>query len=316
MIIPANNDAITLAVSQLRQGNVVALPTETVYGLAGDAANTQAVEAIYRIKSRPPTNPLIAHVSSVNMAHEFVDIDPLSQSLLDHFWPGPLTLVLPLKMPTKISNSASRGLQTLAIRQPQGIFTQIIAAFGRPLVAPSANRSGRISPTNAQAVNAEIGHDVPLILDGGACPVGLESTIIKVQGEQVFLLRAGGTPRERIEQFLRKALLDPALDHPVEAPGMLSSHYAPNAQMRLNVQEVRQGENLLAFGPNRAANHNRAQKMLNLSECGDLTEAAYHLFDYLRQLDDATIIAVEPIPVAGLGEAINDRLRRASAARP
>jgi len=235
---------------------------------------------------------------------------------MERFWPGPLTLVLPLKSGVKISPLASAGLPTLAVRQPQGIFAHIIAAFGRPLVAPSANRSGRISPTDAQAVHAEIGCDVPLILDGGTCAIGLESTIVKIQGQDVFMLRTGGLPRAHIEKVLGRLLLDPVPNQQPQAPGMLSSHYAPRAKVRLNVKDVNKGENLLAFGANRAANHHQAGLMLNLSETGNLTEAACHLFDYLRQLDEGTIIAVEPVPETGLGEAINDRLRRAAAPRP
>jgi len=317
MIVPATDqEAIPLALAQLRAENVVAVPTETVYGLAGDATSVTAVRAIYHIKARPPTNPLIAHVSDMDMARHFVDIDALSQSLIDAFWPGPLTLVLPLKAGTRIPALASAGLPTLALRQPQGIFSQIIAKLGRPLVAPSANRSGRISPTDAQAVAAELGKDVPLILDGGSCRIGLESTILKVQGADVFMLRAGAIPRAQIEQILHVSLQIPRPNHPLVAPGMLSSHYAPQAKVRLNVQNVHAHENLLAFGHKRAHGHQQANRMLNLSPSGNLAEAARHLFDYLRQLDEGEIIAVEPIPETGLGEAINDRLRRAAAPRP
>jgi len=320
MILPASRETIPMAVEMLARGLVVALPTETVYGLAADAGNDDAVRAIYHIKKRPIANPLIVHVSNVDMARDFVDIDPLSQRLIDCFWPGPLTLVLPQKLlPQKksapISPLANNGLPTLALRQPQGIFADIIEDFGRPLVAPSANRSGRISPTCASAVEAELGQNVPLILDGGACSVGVESTILKVENDDIFMLRAGGLAREDIERLLSKPIKYPAPNSKIEAPGMLSSHYAPQSKLRLNVHEVKQGENLLAFGPHRASHYQRSNRILNLSEQGDLIEAANHLFDYLRQLDEGVTIAVEPIPFHGLGEAINDRLRRASAPR-
>jgi len=321
MIRPAHDEqAIQQAVNSLTAGDVVALPTETVYGLAGDALNDGAVQEIYRIKGRPASNPLIAHVSGLDMAGDYVEIDTISQRLMEAFWPGPLTLVLPRKSGMPLSSLACSALPTLAVRQPQGIFCQILAEVGRPLVAPSANRSGRISPTSAQDVAQELGGQIPLILDGGACAIGLESTIIKVVGKDVVMLRAGGLARSCLEDFLCQPLHEPPTNGKREAPGMLSSHYAPRAKVRLNVREVEEGENLLAFGSHRAAHHQRARRMLNLSERGDSVEAARHLFDYLRQLDEecrqGEIIAVEPIPEEGLGEAINDRLRRASAPRP
>jgi len=316
MIIKATDAAIPLAVEMLRQGHVIALPTETVYGLAGDASRDDCVHAIYRIKARPAINPLIAHVSSLDMAQDYVEIDPLSQRLIQAFWPGPLTLILPRKANAPISSLASSGLPSLAVRQPCGIFARIVENFGRPLVAPSANRSGRISPTRAADVVSEFGNALPLIVDGGACTIGLESTIVKVVGNEIFMLRSGGLSRTHIENFLGQSIKYPATNPKIEAPGMLSSHYAPHAQLRLNVESVEAGENLLAFGQKRAANYQKAQRMLNLSACGDLNQAATHLFDYLRQLDDSDVIAVEPIPHEGLGEAINDRLRRASAPRP
>jgi len=316
MIIPANEDALKRSIDHLKRGEVIALPTETVYGLAGDANSTQAVSSIYRIKGRPSFNPLIAHISDIDMAQDYVEIDPLSQQLMEKFWPGPLTLVLPLKKDAPISSLASAGLPTLAIRQPQGIFARIVARFGKPLVAPSANRSGRISPTSAQAVAQELGHNIPLILDGGPCAIGLESTILKVEAQDIIMLRAGGLARETIEHYFSKEIQTRSHHSEVVAPGMLLSHYAPRAQVRLNVQDVKPGENLLAFGKNRVKNYNRAHHMLNLSEQGDLSQAASNLFDYLRRLDEGTSIAVEPIPLTGLGEAINDRLHRASVPRP
>jgi len=236
--------------------------------------------------------------------------------LMEAFWPGPLTLVLPLKPKAKISPLATAGLSTLALRQPQGIFADVIAAFSRPIVAPSANKSGRISPTCAGAVAEELGEGVQLILDGGACSIGLESTILKVEADDIIMLRAGGLARDFIESHIMKIIKSPSSQPHIEAPGMLLSHYAPRAKVRLNVSEVKGGENLLAFGMKRAANADQASRILNLSEQGNLAEAAAHLFDYLRQLDEENVIAVEPIPDEGLGEAINDRLRRAAAPRP
>jgi len=318
MILPADDVAISLSLDILTKGGVVALPTETVYGLAGDASSAQAVATIYHLKGRPPSNPLIAHVSGIDMAGDLVEIDSLSAKLMERFWPGPLSLVLPLKRKANITEAASAGLPNLALRHPQGIFSRIVSAFGRPLVAPSANRSGRISPTHPQAVAQELGSQLPLILDGGICTIGLESTILKIEDETIIMLRAGGLTREAIENFTDQRVKFLKAHAPLMAPGMMASHYAPQAKVRLDVDHVMAGENLLAFGRNRAANYQKARRILNLSEQGDLTQAATRLFAYLRQLDDgtATVIAIEPVPEEGLGAAINDRLRRAAAPRP
>ncbi|MET3589340.1 L-threonylcarbamoyladenylate synthase [Bartonella silvatica] len=312
-----NSDSIKEAVSLLEQGRIVALPTETVYGLAGDATNGKAVSSIFSTKKRPQFNPLIAHVSSIDMAERYVEIDCLSRRLMEAFWPGPLTFVLPLKAQHNIHPLTTSGLDTLAVRFPDSRFAEVVQYFGRPLAAPSANQSGRLSPTSAEAVFASLGESVPLILDGGPCKIGLESTIIKVCDEGVYLLRPGGLAAEEIEKITGKLLKRLDQQAAIEAPGMLKSHYAPNAVIRLNVQKVESGEALLAFGQKRIMGSENAVAILNLSENGQLEEAASHLFQYMKQLDSLNVrcIAVESIPSYGLGEAINDRLRRAAAPR-
>ncbi|RCL03954.1 MAG: putative translation factor [Candidatus Tokpelaia sp. JSC189] len=317
MILPAVKENIGCAVDYLKQGALVVLPTETVYGLGADATNGVAVAQIFAVKERPQFNPLIVHVSDVNMAMRYVEVDPLSYKLMDHFWPGPLTFILPLRRKSGIHPLVTTGLTTLAVRSPQGIFSKIIAAFDAPVAAPSANRSGRVSPTNAVAVTEDIGSQVPLILDGGPCSVGIESTIIKVGGDAVLLLRPGGISRAEIEKVAGFPVLRLDQHTAIEAPGMLDSHYAPDAAVRLDVVEIYEGEALLAFGSKRAKKSEKAIAILNLSPFGDIKEAATHLFDYLRRLDrrDISRIAVEPVPPEGLGEAINDRLVRAAAPR-
>ncbi|WP_208435125.1 L-threonylcarbamoyladenylate synthase [Bartonella phoceensis] len=314
-ILPLNSASIKEAVALLAQGKLVALPTETVYGLAGDATNGRAVSSIFSAKSRPQFNPLIAHVSSIDMAERYVEIDFLSRRFMEAFWPGPLTLVLPLKIQHNIHPLTTAGLDTLAVRFPDSRFAEIVECFGRPLAAPSANQSGRLSPTSAEAVFASLGEVIPLILDGGPCKIGLESTIVKVCSEGIYLLRPGGLSAEEIEEIAGKSLkrIDPRAA--IEAPGMLKSHYAPNAAIRLNVNKVESSEALLAFGRKRIMGAENAVSVLNLSESGQLDEAASHLFQYMRELDSFKVrsIAVEPIPSYGLGEAINDRLIRAAA---
>lgn len=303
------------ALALLEAADVVAVPTETVYGLAGDATSGEAVARIYEAKGRPSFNPLIAHVSSFEMAQRLADFDPLSRRLAEAFWPGPLTLVLPAK-PGGVHPLALAGLDTVALRMPRGFAAMLIERLGRPLAAPSANRSGRISTTTAQAVAADLGDRISLIVDGGPTAVGLESTILKVEDGVPVLLRPGGVPVDEIAQVAGMDVRRRA-DTSIEAPGMMSSHYAPAAAVRLNATEVRPGEALLGFGQWRAANLNQAVAFRNLSETGDLREAAANLFALLKELDSrgARAIAVEPIPVSGLGEAINDRLARAAAPR-
>jgi L-threonylcarbamoyladenylate synthase len=304
------------ALALLGAGEVVAIPTETVYGLAGDATNGAAVAKIFEAKGRPRFNPLIAHVSSIAMAEEIAEFDPLSRKLAQKFWPGPLTLVLPLKPGGAIHPLVTAGLDTVALRMPRGFGAKLIERLGRPLAAPSANSSGRISPTTAAAVAADLGGRIKLVVDSGATPVGLESTIVKVEDGTLRLLRPGGIAAEELKAAAGVKLVRGA-GAGVEAPGMLASHYAPGAMVRLGATDVAAGEALLAFGPHRAENAEAAAAMLNLSESADLTEAASNLFSHLQALDrsGAKTIAVEPIPHHGLGEAINDRLSRAAAPR-
>ncbi len=313
-ILPAD-EALEAALALLRAGEVVAIPTETVYGLAGDAASGEAVARIYETKGRPRFNPLIAHVSDMAMAERIGRFDPLSRKLAEAFWPGPLTIVLPMQPDAGIHALATAGLDTIALRMPRGFGAKLIAALGRPLAAPSANTSGRISGTTAQAVAADLGERIRLVVDGGATPVGLESTIVKVEDGKVRLLRPGGIAVEEIEAVVGHKPQRGAKG--IEAPGMMQSHYAPKAAMRLGVEAVLPGEALLAFGPQRVAGVQNAVATLNLSPSGDLREAAANLFSFMHELDrsGAAAIAVEPVPMTGLGEAINDRLARAAAPR-
>ncbi|AZO32987.1 MAG: threonylcarbamoyl-AMP synthase [Mesorhizobium sp.] len=303
------------ALALLEGGDVVAIPTETVYGLAGDATNGVAVARIFEAKGRPRFNPLIAHVADLAMASRIADFDPLSAKLAETFWPGPLTLVLPQRAENGIHPLVTAGLDTIALRMPRGFGGELIARLGRPLAAPSANSSGRISATTAEAVAADLGERIRLVVDGGATPVGLESTIVKIEGGKLTLLRPGGIAADEIEAVAGIKLLRGAAG--IEAPGMLASHYAPGAAMRLNVGKIASGEALLAFGRDRAEGWQDAAAVRNLSEAGDLREAATNLFAYMQALDrsGAAVIAVEPIPQDGLGEAINDRLVRAAAPR-
>ncbi|TGS71607.1 threonylcarbamoyl-AMP synthase [Mesorhizobium sp. M3A.F.Ca.ET.174.01.1.1] len=307
--------AMEQALALLEGGDVVAIPTETVYGLAGDATSGVGVARIFEAKGRPRFNPLIAHVADLAMATRIAVFDPLSTRLAEAFWPGPLTLVLPQRSENGIHPLATAGLDTIALRRPRGFGGELIARLGRPLAAPSANSSGRISATTAQAVAADLGEKIKLVVDGGATPVGLESTIVKVEDGTVRLLRPGGIAAEEIEAIAGAKLLRGAVG--IEAPGMLASHYAPGASVRLNVQQIAGGEALLAFGATRAEGWQQAVAVRNLSEAGDLREAATNLFAHMQALDSsgAAAIAVEPIPFEGLGEAINDRLSRAAAPR-
>ncbi|HEY6629966.1 MAG TPA: L-threonylcarbamoyladenylate synthase [Rhizobiaceae bacterium] len=314
-------EAMERALALLEAGEVVAIPTETVYGLAGDATNGAAVARIFEAKGRPRFNPLIAHVSGLAMASEIAVFDSLSEKLAQAFWPGPLTLVLPLAEGAAIHPLVTAGLDTIALRMPQGFGAELIAHFGRPLAAPSANSSGRITSTTAQAVEADLGDKIPLIVDGGPTEVGVESTIVKVENGTLRLLRPGGIAAEVVEAAAGRLLLRGATAGVeaanVEAPGMLASHYAPDAAVRTDATSLRPGEALLAFGLQRAEGADDAVAMLNLSPAGNLREAAANLFTYLQRLDatGARTIAVEPVPDTGLGEAINDRLSRAAAPR-
>ena len=310
MIVAADDENIAKGAGLLALGKVVAFPTETVYGLGADATSDHAVACIYAIKNRPSFNPLIVHVAAAADAAPLVRINAMAQKLMDHFWPGPLTLVLPRHPTSPIGLLASAGLDTIAIRHPDHpVALKLIAQAGRPLAAPSANRSGSISPTCAQHVDESL-HDKPeLILDGGPCRVGVESTILDLSRAQPTILRPGGIDAAALEAVLGMPVACGPVAGPIVAPGMMTSHYAPACPMRLNQSTAQPGEALLAFGPGFPA------ATLNLSIRGDLTEAAANLFAMMRQLDACThsAIAVTPIPAHGLGAAINDRLARAAA---
>lgn len=310
--------ALSRAEEVLSQGLPVAIPTETVYGLAADATNPDAISRIYEMKGRPRFNPLICHVSDLAMAEDYVTFDPLSRRLAEAFWPGPLTLILPLKENAEVHALASAGLDTLGVRMPDGFSRKVIARFGRPLAAPSANTSGKISPTTAEHVEADLGGKLTLILDAGPAEIGLESTILKVEGARIRLLRPGGLDVAAVERLTGISVERPATaGAAIEAPGMMASHYAPGARVRLGATQVEPGEALIRFGGKKIAGEEQALAVLDLSPAGDLREAAAHLFDYMKRADasGAATIAFGAIPSEGLGEAILDRLERAAAPR-
>lgn len=318
IVLAARREAIPLAVAALRAGNLVGMPTETVYGLAADAADATAVGAIFLAKGRPRFNPLIVHVVDRHAAGAVGVLAPAAERLAEAFWPGPLTLVVARQPAAPVADIALAGLSTVAIRVPaHPVARALLAAFSGPLVAPSANRSGHVSATAAAHVVADLGAAVAVILDAGPTAIGIESTIVGLAGDRPILLRAGAVPRAAIEQVLGTRLTMPASDRESpQAPGMLASHYAPAAMIRLEATSVRPGEALLAFGRTLPANAAAAVAVVNLSPTGNLSEAATHFFAALRALDaQAATIAVAPIPDEGLGEAINDRLRRAAAPR-
>lgn len=314
-------DAADAAARCLEGGGLVAFPTETVYGLGADATNARAVARLYEAKGRPSFNPLIAHVSDLEAARRIARLDERSLRLAEAFWPGPLTLVLPKAAGCPVSDLATAGLQTIAVRVPAHPAAQaILRAFGKPVVAPSANISGHVSPTTAAHVFGDLAGRIDLIVDGGPVSVGVESTIVGCLNTPM-LLRPGGLPREDIERVLGEKLARVPEEAEADeiqplAPGMLASHYAPRKPVRLNARQLDAGEALLAFGPRLIPGADKASVM-NLSEAGDLVEAAANLFGYLRDLDagGSRAIAVMPIPNEGLGEAINDRLRRAAVPR-
>jgi L-threonylcarbamoyladenylate synthase len=296
-----------------------------VYGLAADATNGRAIARLYAAKGRPRFNPLIAHVTDAAAARRLAIFDAASERLAAAFWPGPLTLVLPGIAGYGISDLATAGLDTIAVRVPDHPVAQdILAAFGAPVVAPSANRSGHVSPTTAAHVVADLGGRIDLVVDGGATGIGVESTIVACLGGRPTLLRSGGLPRDAIEAVTGAPLAEPSASLQPDqgdallAPGLIASHYAPRALLRLDADEVRPGEALLAFGPALPQGGEHASVRLNLSAAGDLVEAAANLFSHLRALDrsGAATIAVMRVPREGLGEAINDRLARAAAPRP
>jgi L-threonylcarbamoyladenylate synthase len=304
--------AIEAAAARLRAGGLVAFPTETVYGLGADATNADAVLSIYETKGRPRFNPLIVHVADLAMAETFGVFPALARDLARKFWAGPLTLVVPLRPGHGLADVATAGLSTVALRVPNHpVALDLLRAAGRPLAAPSANPSGKLSPTTAEQVTRGFAGKVP-VLDGGPCEAGVESTILAVNGDRLVQLRAGALPREAIADVTGRPVEQAADNAEIAAPGMLLSHYAPNAGMRLQTSPI-PGEAWLAFGPTPAFDG----PMRNLSPSADLHEAARNLFAMLHELDaaGASTIAVSPIPETGLGEAINDRLRRAAAPR-
>ena len=322
LVLPAGRAAAEAAARTLAGGGLVAFPTETVYGLGADAANATAVAHIYSAKGRPAFNPLIAHVADLTAARRIGRFDARALKLAEAFWPGPLTLVVPKTEGCPVADLATAGLDTVAIRIPAHPVAQaILRAFGGAVVAPSANISGHVSPTLAAHVESDLAGRIDLIVDGGPVAVGVESTIVGCF-EAPTLLRPGGLSRERIEAVLGAPLARPPVDAESDdsqplAPGMLASHYAPRASVRLNAHDVAHDEALLAFGPARLSGQEAAAAVMNLSPAADLDEAAANLFGYLRSLDAKAprAIAVMTIPEEGLGEAINDRLRRAAVAR-
>ena len=312
--------ALEAGAAMLANGGLVAFPTETVYGLGGDACNAKAVAAIFAAKGRPAFNPLISHVDSAEHAFALGVETPAARVLADRFWPGPLTLVLSRQPDCPIARLTSAGLDSIAIRVPANdAARRMLSIFGGPVAAPSANPSGRISPTRAAHVMAGLAGRVDIILDGGRCDSGVESTVVDCSGNQAIILRPGGVTREEVAECLAGSdlVLAPTLP-PSEfsqpaSPGMLESHYAPRAALEMNVTTARPCMELIGFGDIQGAGTDTA----NLSPAGDLVEAAANLFDMLHQADahGSAVIGVAPIPTGGIGEAINDRLRRAAAPR-
>lgn len=318
--LKATAEAIRQAGAAIREGRLVAFPTETVYGLGADATDDKAVASIFEAKGRPRFNPLIVHVANLQEAEKHCVFNAEAERLARRFWPGGLTLVLPRREDTALSLLVSAGLDTVAVRVPAHETARaLIEAAKRPLAAPSANPSGKVSPTRAAHVMEGLGEapQLAFVLDGGACPLGLESTVIGFPQGIPTLLRPGAVARDEIEAVLGRPLADADAASGEEgraSPGQLESHYAPGSPIRLDATEVAEDEVLLAFGPDAP----KAKTSMNLSASGDLTEAAANLFTMLRALDaeaGGRRIAVMPIPMTGLGEAINDRLKRAAAPR-
>ena len=309
-LVSASQDgAIDLAVEKLLNGAVVAVPTETVYGLAADATNDDAVAKIYAVKERPSFNPLICHVGDVSMAERYIRVSSAAEKLMSQYWPGPLTIVSGRKPDAPISHTVTAGLDTLAIRCPDSSVTrEIIKRLGRPIAAPSANPSGQLSPTRAQSVMTSLGHKIPLVIDDGPTRVGIESTIVSVEGDILTLLRPGTVTVDELSATTGLQVLD-RQNNEITAPGQLSSHYAPNARVLLNGSPV-DADIFIGFG--------EIDGDFNLSPSGDTREAAKNLFEILRQADQIgkPTIAVAAIPNEGVGIAVNDRLKRAAAPRP
>lgn len=310
-IVAATKESIDRAAEALAKGEIVAFPTETVYGLGANALNAAAVAKVFAAKDRPRFNPLIVHVLGEEEAEADAVINDTARKLMRAFWPGPLSLVLPRETGCAIADLVSAGLDTIALRAPNHpVARALLEAAKLPIAAPSANRSGRVSPTTAAHVEAELGRLPAMILDGGPCTLGLESTVLGIDGDEVSLLRLGALPRQEIETLLGHKLAAREAGSHVTSPGQLATHYAPVTPLRLDAGKPRRGEAFLAFGPNAPS---FAGPAINLSRRGDLVEAAANFFAALRTLDEAGVetIAVMPIPDHGLGEAINDRLKRA-----
>lgn len=311
-LVPATPDAIRRAAQALARGEIVAFPTETVYGIGANALDARAVAKVFAAKERPRFNPLIVHVQGLAEAGEYALVNEVARRLAGAFWPGPLTLVLKRRSTCGIADLVSAGLDTIALRAPEHPVAQaLLAKAALPIAAPSANRTGRISPTTAAHVEAELGERPAMILDGGPSPLGIESTVVSVVGPKPSLLRPGAIPREAIVHVLGGPLATAEATERVASPGQQPRHYAPRTPLRLDASTVHPDEALLAFG---AHVPEGARLTLNLSPRGNLEEAAAKLFAALRELDQAqaSAIAVMPIPPTGLGEAINDRLRRAA----
>lgn len=307
-LLAATDQGLATAAVYIRSGHLVAFPTETVYGLGADASSDDAVAKVFEVKARPKFNPLIVHVASLDEAESHAEFNQQARMLARAFWPGPLTLVLPVRSSAGVSKLALAGAQTIAVRVPQAPIAQkLLVATGRPIAAPSANPSGRISPTTAVHVLRGLGGRIGAIIDGGPCPVGLESTVVST-GTPPALLRHGGLAKEKIEQVLGTSLDLPKDGDGAASPGRELSHYAPEAALRMNANAPQSDEVMLGFG--------EIDGDENLSRKGDLTEAAANLFRLLHALDVlGRPIAVAPVPETGLGHAINDRLRRASGPR-
>jgi L-threonylcarbamoyladenylate synthase len=310
-IVPATQEAVRAAAEALARGDIVAFPTETVYGLGANALDARAVAKVFAAKERPRFNPLIVHVPGLVEAESYAVVTDAARKLAEAFWPGPLSLVLDKRRDCGIADLVSAGLETIALRAPAHAVAQaLLEAAKLPIAAPSANRSGRLSPTTAAHVEAEFDGRPTMILDGGPCPLGIESTVVSAIGRPA-MLRPGAIPREAIEGVLGAPLEEAEARHRGASPGQLESHYAPRTALRLGATGVAPEEALLAFGPDVPEG---ARVTINLSAAGNLEEAAANLFATLRELDraGAKAIAVMPIPVNGLGEAINDRLQRAA----
>ncbi|MEZ5814204.1 MAG: L-threonylcarbamoyladenylate synthase [Alphaproteobacteria bacterium] len=318
MIKAANEKSIAEAAGILKAGGLVGMPTETVYGLAANALNGNAVAKIFAVKGRPSFNPLIIHVPNLESAEEYVQVNDAARKAAHHFWPGPLTLILPRKSDCEISELASAGLETLAVRVPgHKVALALLKQAGVPVAAPSANKSGSLSPTSPAHVHEQLGDQVDLILAAGPCAVGLESTVLDLSGDKPEILRPGAVTAEQICEVLGFDIAYEQAETGVpKSPGMLLKHYAPETPVRLNAIDVKEGEALLVFGSDKfmVARDFPEGRKRNLSETQDLYEAAANLFAMLKELDGcgAKAIAVMAIPESGIGVAINDRLRRAA----